>query len=119
MLNLLQNVIFVDGHSSHVNNLEFLLACKKDNSGRDIKVVMFPAGQTFTLQPLDKSVFGGVKKRWCQCIRLLSAGCSSGLPDLCRNTFPQHLLKLFEACRFAETLESGFDKLSSHRSLPP
>lgn len=104
----LQNVIFVDGHSSHIHNLEFLLACQE--STKSVKVVVFPSGQTATLQPLDKSVFGGMKKRWRQHIRLLTAGWHDGLPDLDRNSFPFHLVKLFDACRLSDTLRSGFQQ---------
>ena len=102
----IQNVIFLDGHASHTTNLEFLQICK--NSNKNIKVVVFPAGQTATLQPLDESVFGGVKGRWRRHIRDLNVGWHKDLPHLSRNTFPHHLVALFGACKLSETLRSGF-----------
>ncbi|OWA55055.1 hypothetical protein BV898_19440 [Hypsibius exemplaris] len=54
-----KNVIFLDGHFSHIYYLSFLETCAA--SDRDIKILVFPAGQTEKLQPLNKCVFGGVK----------------------------------------------------------
>ena len=74
----------------------------------DIKVVCLPSGQTADLQPLDRSVFGPVKKDWRRHLINISMGCFNGLPALARNTFPQHLIRLFEGCHFERTLPSGF-----------
>lgn len=53
-------VISIDGHASHMNNLELIMACQ--SSGKYIRIAVLPAGQTPKLQPLDRSVFGPLKK---------------------------------------------------------
>ncbi|GAU92490.1 hypothetical protein RvY_04566 [Ramazzottius varieornatus] len=50
----LRNVLFYDGHSSHLNCVAFLLACLEPE--KDIRVVVLPSGQTAFLQPLDKGI---------------------------------------------------------------
>ncbi|GAV03904.1 hypothetical protein RvY_14269 [Ramazzottius varieornatus] len=57
-----KNILFYDGHSSHLNCLALLAACME----RSIEVVSLPSGQTSCLQPLGKKVFGGVKQKWRQ-----------------------------------------------------
>ncbi|GAV00573.1 hypothetical protein RvY_11400 [Ramazzottius varieornatus] len=57
-----KNILFYDGHCSHLNCLALLAACME----RSIEVVCLPSGQTSCLQPLDKKVFGGVKQKWRQ-----------------------------------------------------
>ena len=84
----------------------FLKACIE--SGKDIQVVCFPSGQTATLQPLDKSVFGSIKTHWRQHLQALGQGVFAGLPPLERNTFPQHLIRLFQESKFELLLPSGF-----------
>ena len=79
-LSCLQNVIFVDGHSSHTNNLDLLLECNA--SGRDIKSMCLQAGQTSKLQPLDKCVFGGIKSRWYAHLRILHTNSVNDLPEV-------------------------------------
>ena len=59
---LLQNVLFLDGHSSHVNCVGLFLACMKQD--KEVEVVCLLVGKTAFLQPLDKKVFGGVKQKW-------------------------------------------------------
>lgn len=98
--------MFVDGHSSHINNYDFLKACL--DSEKDIQVVCFPSGQTANLQPLDKSVFGSVKTHWRQHLQSLAQGMFADLPPLERNTFPAHLVRLFEQSKFQSLLPSGF-----------
>ena len=63
---LFQNVIFVDGHFSHVSNLLLVQHCQEYfvESGKRVEVFCLPSGQTNQLQPFDVSVFGGVKKKW-------------------------------------------------------
>ena len=67
----LQNVVFFDGHTSHANNIELIrLVLEYETlSGNAVRVVCFPSGQTSRLQPLDVSVFGGLKKNWSDYLR--------------------------------------------------
>ncbi|GAU92628.1 hypothetical protein RvY_04683 [Ramazzottius varieornatus] len=58
-----KNVLFFDGHTSHLNCIQFLAACM-NISEKEIEVMCLPSGQTAFLQPLDKKVFGGVKQKW-------------------------------------------------------
>jgi len=59
-LSILQAVIFVDGHFSHVYNLQLVEFCM----ARQIEIVVFPSGQTSKLQPFDVKVFGPLKVEW-------------------------------------------------------
>ena len=59
---LFQNVLFSDGHSSHINCVGLFLTCLQHE--KEVEVVCLPAEQTAFLQPLDKKVFGGVKQKW-------------------------------------------------------
>ncbi|XP_055349060.1 uncharacterized protein LOC129595950 [Paramacrobiotus metropolitanus] len=63
-----KNVIFLDGHSFHMLNDEFIHECLM--SEKDITVVILPSGQTDKLQPMDIKVFGPVKKYWRDYLRL-------------------------------------------------
>ncbi|GAU99357.1 hypothetical protein RvY_10374 [Ramazzottius varieornatus] len=61
----LKNVVFVDGHFSHVNNLLLTRYCKFfEKTGKEVAIFCLPTGQTNHLQPFHVSVFGGIKKRW-------------------------------------------------------
>ncbi|GAU95585.1 hypothetical protein RvY_07183-2 [Ramazzottius varieornatus] len=61
-----KNVIFVDGHFSHVNCLLLVKYCKTffKDTGKTVEVFCLPTGQTNHLQPFDVSVFEGIKKKW-------------------------------------------------------
>ncbi|GAU89557.1 hypothetical protein RvY_02094 [Ramazzottius varieornatus] len=52
-------VVLCDGHYSHVNNAQLFKLCR--DSGKDIKLICLPAGQTDKLQPLDNCTFGFMK----------------------------------------------------------
>ena len=66
-----QNIIFVDGHFSHINNVLLSQYCRdfSTTTGKRVEVFCLPAGQTAHLQPFDNAAFGGVKKRWREYIR--------------------------------------------------
>ena len=55
-----KHVLLLDGHGSHVYNLEFLKLM--DDSG--IEVICFPSHTTHWLQPADKSFFKSLKHHW-------------------------------------------------------
>lgn len=63
---VLQNVIFVDGHFSHVNNFTLMkyITEFEAETGKIVYVFALPAGQTGHLQPFHISVFGQVKRAW-------------------------------------------------------
>lgn len=52
-----KTVLILDGHSSHVNALEFLETAEKE----DVVIVCLPSHTTQALQPLDRSFFGPLK----------------------------------------------------------
>lgn len=54
------HVLLLDGHYSHVFNLEFLELMKKNN----IHVVSYPPHTTHALQPADRSLFRSLKHHW-------------------------------------------------------
>ena len=55
-----QGLIIVDGHWSHVKNIELVDMCRQ----RGVKILRLPSGMSATFQSLDKSVFGKLKKYW-------------------------------------------------------
>ena len=62
-VSVLQNVLFVDGHFSHISNLLLVQHCQEilTQTGKRVEIFCLPAGQTNKLQPFDVSAFGGVK----------------------------------------------------------
>ena len=60
-----QNIIFVDGHFSHINNVLLSQYCRdfSTTTGKRVEVFCLPAGQTAHLQPFDKAAFGSVRRR--------------------------------------------------------
>ncbi|GAU94358.1 hypothetical protein RvY_06147 [Ramazzottius varieornatus] len=66
-----KNVIFVDGHFSHVNNFTLMkyITEFEAETGKIVYVFALPAGQTGHLQPFDTSVFGQVKRAWGEYLR--------------------------------------------------
>ncbi|GAU88012.1 hypothetical protein RvY_00785 [Ramazzottius varieornatus] len=55
----INNVIFVDGHFSHINNFTLMKYIKEfeAETGKIVRVFAVTAGQTNHLQPFDVSVF--------------------------------------------------------------
>lgn len=56
----LPDVLLLDGHSTHVFNIEFLNIMSRNN----VEVFALPPHTTHELQPLDKSVFKSLKNKW-------------------------------------------------------
>ena len=50
----------MDGHYSHVYNLELVEFCM----AKQILLLVLPSGQTARLQPFDSDVFGVFKSDW-------------------------------------------------------
>lgn len=69
----LQNLIVVDGHFSHTNNMQLVMAAEEQAVfEKEIELICLLSGQTHILQPLDVSVFGCVQKRWADYLRHFS-----------------------------------------------
>jgi hypothetical protein len=98
-----------------------------------IKPVCLPAGQTSRLQPLDKSVFGSLKKIYSDHVREIAANSPDPVsfvfldkshklfrfphkkidhfcPQLTRSSFPHHLAEICRMPNFSKNLQSGFQK---------
>src|SRR6218665_217579 len=56
------HVLFLDGHSSHVYNLDFINLMQQNN----VQVWCFPAHTTHWLQPADRSFFRSLKHNWTE-----------------------------------------------------
>jgi len=54
------HLLFLDGHGSHVFNLEFINLMKQNN----VHVFCFPAHTTHWVQPADRSLFRSLKHHW-------------------------------------------------------
>ncbi|GAV00912.1 hypothetical protein RvY_11695 [Ramazzottius varieornatus] len=52
----------MDGHYSHILKIRLFKVCIE--SGKDIRLVCLPSGQTDKLQLLDSSPFGTLKPKW-------------------------------------------------------
>ena len=55
-----QGLLIVDGHWSHIYNLQLINLCREKN----IDLLCLPPGQTAKNQPLDAKVFGPLRKDW-------------------------------------------------------
>lgn len=54
------HILFLDGHSSHTYNLDFIELMKVNN----VYPVVFPPHTTHWLQPADKAFFKSLKSNW-------------------------------------------------------
>lgn len=97
-----RSVIFLDGHSSHVFNYNFLTEAAENN----VELVCLPAHTTKWLQPLDRAVFGPLKKAWtqsCSSFMRRNPGCV-----ITRTEFGALLKKAMEKGATAENAKAGF-----------
>ena len=58
----LPHVLFMDGHGSHIYNMQFMELMKKNN----VHVWCLPAHTTHWLQPADRSLFRSLKHYWTE-----------------------------------------------------
>ncbi|KAG5278319.1 hypothetical protein AALO_G00097640 [Alosa alosa] len=56
------HLLLLDGHSSHVYNMEFIKLLKSKN----VHIMCYPAHTTHALQPADKALFKSLKHHWDQ-----------------------------------------------------
>ncbi|KAL2084770.1 hypothetical protein ACEWY4_020288 [Coilia grayii] len=54
------HVLLLDGHSSHVYNLEFIKLLKSKN----VHIMCYPSHTTHEMQPADKALFKSLKHHW-------------------------------------------------------
>ena len=94
----------MDGHNSH--NFVELIDCAKENN---IILVELPQHTSHHLQPLDKSVFGPLKKAYnAECSKLMSE--NPGIV-VSRNNFCMLVMLLSRAWKLAvsaKNMQSGF-----------
>jgi len=96
------HILFLDGHGSHVYNLEFLKLMKEHN----VHVWCFPAHTTHWIQPADRSLFRSVKHHW------MEDGLKTARQHAAMKLSKQEFLRVFAAAwQKAATVEnalSGF-----------
>ncbi|XP_055337311.1 uncharacterized protein LOC129587541 [Paramacrobiotus metropolitanus] len=98
-----KNVVFLDGHSSHMFSLEFLAECVK--SGKHISIVTLPSGQAGKLRPRDLKMCGPVKNYWKDYLRQLSP---TSMEEVNRQNFASHIVKKWNDLNMAKNVVSGF-----------
>lgn len=94
-------LLIFDGHTSHVS---LSLAVKaKEN---DVVLLRLPSHLTHDLQPLDKAVFGEVKKQWRTRLR-----CHARVrrDKITKADFPQRLKSALDAGLKSKNIISGFE----------
>ncbi|GAU89070.1 hypothetical protein RvY_01665 [Ramazzottius varieornatus] len=111
------NVIFVDGHFSHVNNFTLMkyITEFEAETGKIVYVFALPAGQTGHLQPFDISVFGQVKRAWGEYLRYRH-NMPGGL--VTKDNLLSHLVKLWfhtEDCPPQHAFNAGPNLISGFR----
>ena len=94
----------LDGHSSHLYNLEFLHMMRENRVG----VWCLPPHSTHVLQPADVSLFRILKHNWNE--NGLARGRENGAKKLARAEFFTVFTPAYEAAATAQNTQSGFRK---------
>ena len=94
----LPHILFLDGHGSHVYNLDFLNLMKQNN----VDVWCFPAHTTHRLQPADRSFFRSLKHHWME-DRIKNKRLSAGS----KMTKEQFFQLFSSACKKSGTVENA------------
>jgi len=92
----------LDGHSTHIYNLEFLELMKAN----DVHPFVFPAHTTHWLQPADKALFRSLKAHWTN--QGIVAVNRSGGKSLGKHGFFSIFTPAWTAACVAETAQDGF-----------
>lgn len=96
------HLLLLDGHSTHIYNLEFLELMKANN----VHPFVFPAHTTHWLQPADKALFTSLKAHWTnQGIVVVNR---SGDKSLGKHGFVSIFTPAWTAACVAETAQAGF-----------
>jgi hypothetical protein len=98
----LPHILFLDGHGSHVYNLDFLNLMKRHN----VDVWCFPAHTTHWLQPADRSFFRSLKHNWNE-EGLKSKRIAAGA-KMTKEQFFQLLATAWKKSATVENAQSGF-----------
>jgi len=105
----LPHVLFLDGHGSHVYNLDFLKLMKEHN----VHVWCFPAHTTHWIQPADRSLFRSVKHHWTE------EGLKTARQHAAMKLSKQEFLRVFAtAWRKAATVENALSGFCSAGLFP-
>ncbi|GAV08498.1 hypothetical protein RvY_18180 [Ramazzottius varieornatus] len=108
---LFQCVVLIDGHYSHVTNIQLFKLCIE--SGKFVCLISLPSGQTDKLQPLDSCPLETMKPKWTayKSFHRINPQC-----EITRNTSPGVLAELCTpgasmfSFEFEASLKSGFRK---------
>jgi hypothetical protein len=98
----LPHILFLDGHGSHVYNLQFLNLMQENN----VRVWCFPPHTTHWLQPADRSLFRSLKHNWVQ--EGLHFSRTNGGCKLSRGDFLKVLGAAWKKSASVENALSGF-----------
>ena len=96
------HMLLLDGHSSHIYNLQFLDLMKANN----IHPYIFPPHTTHWLQPADKALFRSLKAHWTN--QGIMAVNRSGGKSLGKGGFFSMFTPAWTAACVAETAQAGF-----------
>jgi len=96
------HVLLMDGHGSHVFNLDFLNLMKANN----VEVFCFPPHTTHWLQPADKAVFKTFKTEWVKEGLKFNKDTAGRKPS--KVEFIQLFKKAWEKAATIEVVQGGF-----------
>ncbi|KAJ8372885.1 hypothetical protein AAFF_G00275890 [Aldrovandia affinis] len=96
------HLLLLDGHSSHVYNMEFLTYMKKNY----VHVMSYPPHTTHALQPADRALFKSLKHNWSEAGRRWNRqSCGMKLPKL---QFFSVFTEAWKKTATVENAQSGF-----------
>lgn len=96
------HLLLLDGHSSHVYNMEFLTYMKANN----VHVMSYPPHTTHALQPADRALFKSLKHNWSEVGRRWNRqSCGMKLPKL---QFFSVFTEAWQKTATVENAQSGF-----------
>jgi len=105
----LPHVLFLDGHSSHIYNMEFVSLMKQHN----VHVWCFPPHTTHWIQPADRSLFRSLKHHWTE------EGLKTARQHAAMKLSKQEFLKVFAtAWRKSATIENALSGFCSTGLFP-
>ena len=97
-----KHVVLMDGHGSHVYNLEVFKLMREHN----VEVLCFPPHTSHWLQPADRSIFKSLKSHWST--EGLSYTRGTGGKKCGKSDFFQIFTPAWTRCSTVENIQSGF-----------